>query len=34
MDRNWYTRFLVVAGVIALAAYALYPSYHFYFYLY
>jgi preprotein translocase subunit SecD len=31
MDRNWYTRFLVVAGVIALAAYALYPSYHFYY---
>jgi preprotein translocase subunit SecD len=31
MTRGWYGRLIIVAGVLALAAYLLYPSYVFYF---
>ncbi len=31
MTRGWYGRLIVVAGVLTLAAYLLYPSYYFYF---
>ena len=31
MDRSWITRFLVVTTVIMLAAYALYPSYYYFY---